>query len=35
MKLDVVERREYVRMVAEVVNRQNQEIESARRRASR
>jgi len=35
MQLDVVERREYVRMVAEVVERQNQEIESARRRASR
>jgi len=35
MRIDVVERREYVRMVAEVVERQNQEIESARRRNAR
>jgi hypothetical protein len=35
MQLDVLERREYVQMVSEAVEQQNQAIESARRRASR
>jgi hypothetical protein len=35
MEIDISERREYVRMVSEVVDRQNQEVESARRRSAR
>jgi hypothetical protein len=35
MRIDVMERREYVRMVSEVVERQHHEMETARKRGGR